>query len=156
MIWPFSRTPRDLSTLPPLTEEESEWAVALIEYDEKPTIIRRNQSAKKWSGHKELPVKLGFAIPLQTLVEGGLPDPEENEVLDSIEDQIIETLASKTVGIYALAITNGEMKEFIFYIPENVDIKSIHEYLQKKVTSHEVQCLAEMDNSWNIYKQFKI
>jgi hypothetical protein len=93
---------------------------------------------------------------LQTPVEGGLPHPEENEILDSIEDQIIETLASKTIGIYALAITNGEMKEFIFYIPENVDIKSIHEHLQKKVTSHEVQCLAEMDTSWNIYKQFKI
>jgi hypothetical protein len=139
-----------------LTEEESEWAVALIEYDEKPTIIRRNQSAKKWSGHKELPVRLGFAIPLQKPIEGGLPDPEENEVLDSIEDQIIDTLASKTVGIYALAITNGEMKEFIFYIPENVDIKSIHEHLQKQITSHEVQCLAEMDPSWNIYKQFKI
>jgi len=139
-----------------LTEEESEWAVALIEYDENLTIIRRNQSAKKWSGHKELPVRLGFAFPLQKPIEGGLPDPEENEVLDSIEDQIIETLDSKTVGIYALAITNGEMKEFIFYIPENVDIKSIHEHLQKQITSHEVQCLAEMDPSWNIYKQFKI
>ena len=91
------------------------------------SIIRYNETAKDWSGHPGLPVKLGFAVPLNSSNEVGLPEPGENEQLEEIEDVILREVEARTIGLHALVLTTGTMKEFVFYIPRGVDIKSIHE-----------------------------
>ena len=87
-MWPFNRRQKDLNTLPPISSEAHAWSVAKATYDESPLIVRFNSSAKEWVGHKALAIKLGFAVPLNTPNDGGLPDPAENEQLDNIEDII--------------------------------------------------------------------
>lgn len=153
-MWPFSRKSLDINTLPPISSESFSWGVAQAGYDDSPLLIRFNETAKDWQGHPELPIKLGFAIPLNSPNEGGLPDPEENEQLNEIEDLITGEVGSRATGIHALVLTTGEMKEFVFYISPGADIKTMHETLMQVVSTHEVQCMAVNEPKWDTYQQF--
>ena len=153
-MWPFKRKQIDIATLPPLSNDRHSWGVAESGFDSSPLIIRYNETAREWIGHSELPVKLGIAIPLNAPDEGGLPSPDENEQLNEIEDIVVREIGARTHGLQALALTTGVMKEFVFYIPRDVDIKTIHESIQASVTTHEVQCMAEMEPKWDSYIQF--
>ena len=153
-MWPFKRKQPDINSLPSLSDDHHSWGVAEADFDSSPLIIRYNESAHSWVGHSDLPIKLGFAIPLNSQSEHGLPDPAENDQLNEVEDIIIREIALRTHGLQALALTTGVMKEFVFYIPRGVDIEAIHEAIQAVVDTHEVQCIAEEEPGWDSYKQF--
>jgi len=83
-----------------------------------------------------------------------LPDPAENERMDEIEDMVVAALASAATGIQVLTITNGVMKEFVFYIADGLDIGKVHQQLQADCTTHDVQCIAEREKDWETYSAF--
>jgi hypothetical protein len=153
LMWPFSSLQKDLNTLPPISFEGHTWSVARATYDNSPVIVRFNSSAKQWIGHKALAIRLGFAIPLNAPNDGGLPNPEENQQLNDVEDAILREVDVNAKGIYAFVVTTGTMKEFVFYITENVDIAAIHKAIQHAVSTHEVQCMAVKDPGWDAYKK---
>lgn len=150
-MWPFSKKWKDLSTL---FEEEHQWGMAELDEEQGPLLIRFNSTVKDWEGHPELPIKLGFAIPLNNPNEGGLPDPDENEQLSVVEDAICREVEQGATGVQVLALTTGIMKEFIFYISPGADIAKMHQTLQENVSSHEVQCIAITEPKWDLYKSF--
>ena len=89
-------------------------------------------------------------------MEGGLPDPYENEQLIDVEDAIIREIESRTQALQALALSTGVMKEFVFYVPNGTDILTIHETVQAAVTTHEVQRMAVNEPKWDSYRQFSL
>jgi hypothetical protein len=123
-------------------------------HDGAPLIIRLNSSAKEWAGHPALRIKMGFAVALKAPNEGGLPTSEESSQLQGIEDIIVQEVDARAKGIYALGLTTGVMKEFVFYIAPNADIAGIHQAIRSRVSSHDVQCMADMDPAWEAYLQF--
>ena len=153
-MWPFKQKPKSVNDLPPVSAHEGKWSVAMGEIEDGPVIVRKNETAKRWAKHPDLPVKLGFAVPLNTPNPGGLPMPDENEQLDEIEDVVSRTLDDAVVGIPVMVITTGQMKEFIFYIREGADIAALHEKLMQLVTTHEIQCIAEMEREWDTFFAF--
>jgi hypothetical protein len=154
-MWPFSKIQLNIKTLPLVTDDTEKWTVAQGEIDGTPLIIRYNSSARQWQGHSELPIKVGFAIPLNSPNEGGLPSPEENEQINDIEDVIDREVAARTPAVKALVIANGIMKEFIFYVPRAAGIQAIHEAVQAAATTHEVQCIGVHDPKWTTYEEFR-
>ncbi len=150
-MWPFSRKHRDLSELGGF---DAKWTIAEGEYGGSPLIVRYNDSAKEWCSHPEFPIKLGFAIPLRKPDEKGLPDPDENAEIDRIEDVIRQEVSANVTGLHVLALTTGNMKEFVFYVTADADIAALHQRVQSLVTTHEVQCMAVRDPRWSTYKQF--
>jgi hypothetical protein len=46
------------------------------------------------------------------------------------------------------------MREFVFYIASGADIGTMHQNIRRRVSTHEVQCKAVMDRSWDAYTQF--
>ncbi len=153
-MWPFSRRWKDLGCLPAITDPSHTWVLAQGEHAGKPLIVRFSESAKEWCAHPGLPIKLGFAVPLNSPDEGGLPTPDENEQLDAIEDTIRTRVAATTNGVHALVLTMGTMKEFVFYIPRGVDIGTLHRAIQAAVSTHQVQCMAVSEPTWGSYKAF--
>ena len=130
------------------------WQLSQGESDGNPIVVRTNTHLKPFAGNTELTVKIGFAVPLNSPVEGGLPEPDENEALADVEDRIAAELLAAGDAVQALAITTGTFKEFVFYARPGLDIKAVHEKLMSEITSHEVQCYAEMDPDWDTYKEF--
>lgn len=72
---PFSRRIWKLE-LP--TDDEQRWSVAQRKHEGVPILVRFNERVGEWAAHSDLPIKLGFAVPLNRPNEGGLPDPAEN------------------------------------------------------------------------------
>jgi hypothetical protein len=151
MIWPFSKNEEELE-IPP--EGEQQWSVAQGESDGAALLVRYNETAAGFAGHSKLPIKLGFAIPLNSPNVGGLPDAEENSELDVIEDLIGREVMAATHGVYALVLTTGVMKEFVFYIAPGADIAKLHEDIRNQVSSHDVQCMAVEERKWESFRAF--
>lgn len=133
---------------------EGTWQISQGDSSGNPIIVRVNTHLKAFAGHTKLTVKIGFAVPLNSPNEGGLPEPEENRILDEVEDKIANELARTGEAVQALAITTGTFKEFVFYAKPGLDIKALHEKLMSEITTHEVQCYAEMEPDWATYKEF--
>jgi len=150
----WRRRQKSLDALPSISSDEHRWTLAQGDHDGAPLIIRFNSSIREWVGHKELGIKLGFAVPLNAPNEGGLPHPDENEQLNGIEDVIVREVEASAKGVFVLVLTTGVMREFVFYITEGADIKAMHEAIQKAVSTHEVQCMAVRDPDWDAYTQF--
>ncbi len=153
-MWPFKRKQLDIKSLPSLPDDQHKWSVAEAGLDSSPLIIRCNVSARDWVGSDLLPIKLGFAIPLNAPNEGGLPDPEENAQLAEIEETVVREVAARTPGVFALVLTTGVMREYVFYVPRDVDIEAIHRSIQSRVATHDVQCMAVVESDWASYSQF--
>jgi hypothetical protein len=144
------RKKKDLS----LMFDEHNWQVAQISFEGNPLIIRINDSLKSFIGKTDHTLKIGFAIPLNHPNPGGMPLPEENQEINLIEDEIVEALKRQGSVVQALTITSGTFKEFVFYTKLDMDVKSVHENLQASISSHEVQCVAQIENNWETYKDF--
>ena len=154
IMWPFGRKHPGIDSLPPIADEGQLWTVATGHLDGSPIIVRLNEAARLWRGHPGLPVKLGFAVPLNSPVEGGLPTTEEHERLIGIEGIVVREVGARTRALHAMTLTTGVMKEFVFYIPTGVDIGAIHRAVQTAVDSHEVQCMAVMEPRWESFRRF--
>lgn len=138
--------------VPPL--ETQRWAVAQVDVGGDPLIVRSNEAARELAGHPALPIKLGFAVPLNRPNEGGLPDGDENQQLAEVEDLIAARVLASAPGVHALTLTSGVMREVVFYVTPGLDIVGLHASVQESVPSHTVQCLAVEDPGWQSYLEF--
>jgi hypothetical protein len=150
-VWPFTKKSRKLD-LP--AADQQRWGVGQAEDDGAPLMVRFNQTAGEWAGHADLPIRLGFAVPLNHPNEGGLPNPAENAELFAVEDVICRHVSAKALGLHALTLTTGVMKEWVFYVAPGADIARLHEEIRSQVASHDVQCLAVEDQRWDSYRAF--
>jgi len=144
-MWPFTKH----LPIEQLDDTNHLWSVArgMDSDTDKPFLLRINNTAKKWKGHPALNIRLGIAIPFN----GNMPDSEENIVLNDKEDMIYEIVKKTGPCIHVATITNDEMKEFVFYIQNGPAVAELHKELQTKITTHEVQCIADYDEDWTIY-----
>jgi hypothetical protein len=140
--------------LPAIPGPDHLWGVRVLKVDDALLIARCNQSAKQWAGRPELPIRLGLAIPLRSPNPGGIISPEESQQLAPVEDAIVACVGARTSGVHVLTLTNGVMKEFVFYVPQGTDCAAIHAAAQGCVKTHDVQCLAREDPEWTVYRAF--
>ncbi len=151
MRWPFSKKDRELR-IPPV--EAQRWTVAHAGVGGEPLIVRSNDAARELAGHPALPIKLGFAVPLNRPNEGGLPDGEEHQQLTAVEDLIAAQVLASGPGVHALTLTTGVMQEVIFYVTPDRDFAGLHARVTEAVSSHTVQCLAVEDPEWESFLEF--
>jgi hypothetical protein len=137
-----------------LDDRDDNWTVAEGTHGDGPMLVRLNTSAGRWAGHPELGIRVGFAIPLNQPNPGGLPDAQENQVVGELEDRIVALLKAAGPVVYALAITTGVFKEFVFYLKHGESIGPVHDQLRAEVTSHQIQCVACRDPEWDVYASF--
>lgn len=149
-MWPFTKQP-DIADL---GKEEEQWSVYEASTAEGPMVFRINATAKQWARHPSLSIRVGFAVPLNAQVPGGLPEPAENLQLNEVEDRILAAIMTTGPAIEVLAITTGTFKEYIFYIQNGDAIAQVHAQLQQDIASHELQCVAAHDPEWTVYASF--
>ena len=150
-MWPFSQKHSDLSELE-LTSDQ--WSVFTADENSEPLVVLRNDAAGKWKWHPQLSLRIGFAMPLNNPNPGGLPTPEENMQLQAIEEIIAKEVVSTFRAVHVLSITNGVMKEFVYYEVSGPDIGELHQRIRTLVPSHDVQCIGARDPKWEIYTAF--
>ena len=139
--------------LPRLTAD-GDWAMLEGENDGQPMIVRRNDTVVPYAGHRELPFRLGVAIPFVRPDENGFPDAEETGDLDQIEDALVDNLQEEQTGVLALVITTGGMREFVCYMRSTEDGDTAVQAAAAAGEEHEIQYYVEEDPEWELYSQF--
>lgn len=138
------------ATYPP----ESHWSVCRGTHNGKPMFLRRNDSAAQLSGHNEFRSRVGIAVPLRAPNADGLPEEEELNQLNAIEDSLASRLEAEQKSLQVLAITTSGMREFIFYTRDSEAARLVLEALRSEVTSHELQSYIAEDPKWALYREF--
>ena len=151
-MWPFGKK---YSALTKLDAAADRWSVVHGIMDGDQILFRINDTANKWVGHPEMNLKLGFAIPLNQPTPGGIGTAEENKVLQEIEELIFKAVEERCTGILVLVISDGRMKEFVFYIVPGPDLRQMHLGIQDQVKTHEVQCIGQIEKQWESYVYFR-
>jgi hypothetical protein len=144
------RTPPSISSL--LVGDEG-WSVATGTNNGRPMIVRRRTDLQDASDRHEWPIRIGIAIPLQAPLESGLPTPEEDHTLGYIEAMICSIAGARAV--LAIVITTSDMREFVLHACASDWIPGFHEELQASVQTHQVQMVAEHDETWGVYDSFR-
>ncbi len=114
------------------------------------TLFRVNKGLTDAAGHPDYPIRVGVAIPTDSL-------QEENDTLNAVEDMLVERLETTELGVLAMVVSRldgQQFKEFVFYTKENVDFKKLHEDIQSAFPKYEVQFYAENDPEWSLYKEY--
>lgn len=149
-MWPFKKQ-RDAQIVEPSNHK---WSIGETTDNGQPFFIRFNTTAKDLCYKDAFPIRVGFAIPLRASSGLGLPEDDETDELRVIEHLICDLVYKKSSGILVLVLTNDGVREYIFYVEPNTDIKTIHEHLLSNVKTHEVQCMAVKDPDWDIYNEY--
>lgn len=131
--------------------KDGDWKVLQGEHDGNPIFVRVNNALSNYVGKTDYTLKIGFAVPINAPIPGEMPTPEENEELASIEDQIFNVVRKHGSAVQALAISMGTFKEFVFYAQRNFNVQSTHEQLIEEVNSHQIQCMAQVEEDWASY-----
>jgi hypothetical protein len=151
-MWPFKKTHPPLTELP----REGSWQVTQGQYDGKPLVVRLNVAVDRFRAHPDLGYQVGVAIPFTAPDERGLPQGEELEELNRIEDHIFATLQIACRSVVAAVITTNGMREFVLYAHDPAEIEAKHGLLKTLVESqHEVQLMIQPDPTWRVFAQFR-
>ncbi|MFN0093249.1 MAG: DUF695 domain-containing protein [Dehalococcoidia bacterium] len=95
-----------------------------------------------------------FACRLNKGTTTGLPDAAEYQQLRLVEDIVLREVAVRTRGVFGLTLTDGRMRELVFYVPPGADWGELHRAVQGQVVTHDVQCVAEPEPGWDAYDYF--
>jgi len=131
---------------------DEQWSVATGENQGKPMLVRVNTTVKQYAGHRDMPIRLGIAIPFAAPREDGLPNEAESAQLSDIEDRLHRALGSS--GRLVVILTTSGMREFVSYVGSREVAESVAQSLRAATSTHEVQFYAEADPTWELYLQF--
>lgn len=138
-----------------INEYPNTWSVGQGEFNGKPLIARYRQ-IKEAKGHPDYPFQIGVAVPFLKSTDNGLPEKEDSEALNGIEDNLADVLEKDGQTVFVLTITTSNMREFVLYAkewkPEYFE-KEIKE-LNKSFPSHSLQFMMRQDPKWSTFAQF--
>lgn len=154
MIWPFSKREKPIKELPGFTDPGHHWDATQQEHDGMPNVIRINQSANDWIAHSMLPQRWQMTIPIKAPNSLGLPDYEESQEIESIEQLLVSQVQRFATGIHVLVISNAKRRTHFFQMTAESELKKLEEAMQP-VVSHELSFSAEPDSEWNLYKRMR-
>ena len=147
---PFWKRQQPFESLP----VEDKWSVSEGTHEGRPTIVRLNVSARGYVGHKDLPVRLGIAIPLTVPDGRGFPGIEESEELNLLEDALFEAFKSTQSGKVVLIISAAGMREFVSYVRSPNEAEKAVAHVRSTSRKHEVQHYTAEDPRWELFRGF--
>jgi hypothetical protein len=139
-----------------ISEYPDTWRVSQGDYDGKPISIRYREGLIEAQGHFSYPFQIGVATPLLNPSPEGLTINDEAEALYQVEDALQAALELNEECVFALTITTGGMREFVFYAS-----KWQPQYFEQKVqeinsqySDRVLQFMMKEDKEWNTFKDF--
>ena len=134
--------------------DASKWSVSEGQHNGRPMFLRRNDSAVSLAKHPDFCFRVGVAVPLNAPDKNGLPNGEEMEQLNTIEDALSSRLEIDQQSLQVLAITTSGMREFMFYTRNPEATQQGIRDVKTGTSSHELQSYIAEDPDWAGYKQF--
>ena len=145
----FSRKMDDASKI-----LKNKWSVSFAEENGKPIIIRINKGLQWMAGDSQYPYRIWIAIPLLDQQENGLPSPEENLLMHTMEDEVSSVFSNQDEAFLCLIITASWVKEFVLYSFTDQWVNEKIELLRWKFAQYIFQYYVQKDEWWDVYKEY--
>lgn len=127
------------------------WQVGESASEGVPLVVRVNAAFRQATDRSDYAIRIGVAIPLNDPDEAGLPQGDELEELNDIEDTLVEGAAEHAVIVCVLTTT--AMREFVFHSQTSDWIEQFHRAMKEAISGHQVQVMAQRDPEWSVYEQ---
>ncbi len=150
MFNPFKKTYTAISEYP------DTWSLLKGADQGKPMFIRYRDGLKEAVGHAGYEFQIGIATPLLDPTSEGLTTDAEAEELWKVEEALDDVLSSNDEAVFALTITTGGMREFVFYAaewkPEYYENKV--KEVNKQFSNRDLQFMMKHDKNWDTFRSF--
>ena len=133
---------------------EDSWTVYEGQYNGKPLIARVNIGLQPLVGDSRYQHRIGVAVPFNSAGEDGFPSGEESWKMSEIEDLLAAELERHHESLFAVVITTGGMREFVFYTSDPQAVERKLAALAETIDSHQIQRVIQPDEGWAVYHQF--
>lgn len=135
-----------------MNDARTAWILGSAKIGEREIMVRRNESASKFVGDEFRSVRVGIAIPLESLSseQGG----DWLDAAEQVEDVVIGVMDECENAIHVLTLTTAQVRELVFYVPSNSDLTSLLQKIRSKECGQHIQMSAKKDPKWQMYKLF--
>ena len=129
------------------------WQIGQGQNDGRIMIVRSNTGYREFGNVPGYQHQVGVAVPLHAPEPTGLPSPLEDAEIGNIEDAICNSLQEHPESLLVAIITTSGMREFVFYTRAPQQVQERFEQLRDRITSHEIQLMIQLDETWDVYAQ---
>jgi hypothetical protein len=132
------------------------WNVYYCEVSGRPAQVIVNTHYPEEPPFEQLPFPLWFAIYCNKPPGPAFWDPDETELLDEIEDDLLATVASWKQGcvFYSLRIATPGLREYYIYAKDADGLQSIIDEIRAQNPTYRLDGDAMRDESWERYRTF--
>ena len=150
-MWPFKKKAPTPDQLP----IDGPWAISQGEHNGSVMIVRSNTGYAEFGSVPGYEHQVGIAVPLRAPEATGLPSPEENAELSTIEDTLCLALEEHAESLFAAVITTNGMREFVFYTRAPQEVRLRFGQLRDRITTHQLQLMIQPDKDWAVYARLR-
>jgi len=122
--------------------------------DGHPVYVRGNIALRALNEKQRFPYRVGFVVAFQNPNRYGLPTDDEARELTPLENEIDRAMTGKKLGVPALIITTGGMREYVYYSNQPDAVRSQIKKMGPRMHGREVRSYVTADPGWDVYVRF--
>ena len=116
--------------------------------------IRGNTALRELKERERFPYRVGFAVAFRKPNRYGLPTDDEARELTPLENEIDREMSGKKLGLFALVITTGGMREYVFYSNQPDAVRRKIKKMGGRMHGRDVRSYVAADPGWDVYFRF--
>lgn len=132
------------------------WKIYKCDISGRAALVMINVSYSEQAPIEKLPFLLWFGVYCKNQPEGAFWNPNETEMLDHIEDDLLLTVERRKRGwaVYPLRIATPGIREYYFYADNSNSRGSILDEIKALHPTYRIEADAKLDQLWERYKTF--
>ncbi len=102
---------------------------------------------------EELPNLAWIGVWCQKKPEGTYWHPDEAEMLDKIENNLLELVSQYSNGwaVYTRRVVSAGLREYFFYFGGDAELDKVAHALKEKFPEYRIEAEAKPDPTWELY-----
>lgn len=131
-----------------------EWATAKKEYEGFPLMLRRPTNLDIDSLRPTLPTLAVVTHEFTKRWPNGLPEPDYNETLFEMDDELVSAFDVDQMGVPVLVETFGGKRHYYFYVTADTDVPAIISVVVQRYPSERLSWTVQPDPQWGFLKRY--
>ena len=131
-----------------------EWATAQKEYEGFPLMLRRPTNLDIDSLRPTHPTLAVVTHEFTKRWPNGLPEPDYNDTLFEMDDELVGAFDVDQMGVPALVETFGGKRHYYFYVTADTDVPAIISAVAQRYPSERLLWTVRPDPKWGFLERY--
>lgn len=126
------------------------WSVHVREKGGSLVSLRVNETIEDMLCHPQYSHMLGVSLAIRKPDSRGMPQADEDAILDELEDIFLEQLVNNMLCVFPAVITSSGEREYVFYTYAPEQSLKIISMINQTWSYHELQSTIDEDKQWDV------